>query len=176
MQVEFDWVISNNVNFGFNFVNQDSKTTTDVSTDTDPDTIEIPSGTRLPLAVDQKGSTWLDVHWESDLLRGGMFARLQYTYSGDTVNQIAPSSTGANPQYTNKAYSIADFRIGLATDSEWKVELFVNNIFDERAEYNQGGYFEGPFASSQDGRESIHRIWTNRPREYGLRIAKRWGD
>jgi iron complex outermembrane receptor protein len=175
-QLEFDWVINDNLNFGFNAVTQDSKTTTDVSTDTNPETIEIPSGTRLPLAVEKKGSAWLDVHWETNFIPGSMFARLQYSYTGDSVNQIAPASSSANPQRTNAAYSIADFRIGLATDSEWQVDLFISNLFDERAELNQGGYFEGPFMSLQDGRTSHGRTWTNRPREYGIRIAKRWGD
>jgi iron complex outermembrane receptor protein len=176
LQVEVDFAASELVTVGMNVVTQDSKTATDVSTDTNPATIEIPANTRLPLAVEFKASGWIDVNWETNFIQGQAFARLQVSHTGDSVNQIAPSSTGADPQYINEPYTIADLRFGLITDSEWQFDVFVSNITDERAQYNQGGYSELLFSSVQDGRTNWSRVWTNRPREYGLKISKRWGE
>jgi hypothetical protein len=82
----------------------------------------------------------------------------------------------ANPQFINEAYTIGDLRFGVQGD-DWDVSLFVNNVADERAQYTNGdGYFEWAAANVAEGRPHIGRIYTNRPREYGIRFTKRWGD
>ena len=58
----------------------------------------------------------------------------------------------------------------LATFGAWG-----NNVTDERAEiYQDTGNFEWAFSNSTDY-ERYHRIYTNRPREYGIRFSKGWG-
>jgi outer membrane receptor for ferric coprogen and ferric-rhodotorulic acid len=177
VQVELDWAMTDAINVGMNMVSLDSRTSTDVSIDDDPSTVEIPSGTRLPLAPEFKASGWFELNWESHWLPGQSFARVQYSYTGDSVNQIAPASGAANQQRTSAGYGIADFRMGIVTPSQWGVDLFVSNLTDERAAYTRAsGYFEEPFSSVQDGRSSVARIYTNRPREYGIRVSKRFGN
>ena len=62
-------------------------------------------------------------------------------------------------------------------DNDWQVDFFVNNLTDERAQYSEAsGFFELPFSSVQDGRDGTSRIYTNRPREFGIRVAKRWSQ
>ncbi|MCH7820769.1 MAG: TonB-dependent receptor [Proteobacteria bacterium] len=183
-QVELDWVMTDHVSFGMNLVSQESQNLSDISTDGrdastgfPDDPPEITKGNRLPLAVDFKASAWLDVNWETSFVPGTMFARLQWSHTGDSVNQLAEDSTSANPQITNAAYDIADFRVGLIADTGWKLDFFINNLTDERAEYNAGGgNFEFAFGSVEDGRSNFHRVWTNRPREVGMRFSKRWGE
>jgi hypothetical protein len=82
-----------------------------------------------------------------------------------------------NPQHDQAAYSIGDVRLSLASrDSDWQIDLFVNNVTDERAEiYQDTGNFEWAFSHSTEY-ERYHRTYTNRPREYGVRFYKGWGD
>ncbi len=102
---------------------------------------------------------------------------MQYTYTGDLVNQIRPSETGANPQFLSPSYAIMDFRVGLLTEADWQVDFFVSNLTDERAQYTHAsGFFEEPFMSLQDGRMGHGRIYTNRPREFGVTFSKRWSN
>ena len=81
-----------------------------------------------------------------------------------------------NPQLTNPAYTIGDIRAGIVGE-DWQVDIFVNNITDERATYTtQTGTFEWGAASTVDGRANHQTFYTNRPTEIGIRYMKRWGD
>jgi len=67
-------------------------------------------------------------------------------------------------------------RFGIQGDS-WEVALFVNNLTDERAQYtHEAAQFTYGLANVAEGRPHIQRTYTNRPREYGVRYTKRWGD
>ena len=160
-----------------NVISLDAETTSDVDLNGSPDSAEIESGERLPLAPEFKASAWVDFNWETNFVPGSGFARLQFSHVGDSVNQIRTGGTAANPQITTDAYTIGDFRMGLIMDSGWQFDVFVSNLTDERAQYTEAsGFFELPFSSTQDGRDGWSRIYTNRPREYGVRISKHWGN
>jgi outer membrane receptor protein involved in Fe transport len=180
--LELNAALNEFTNIGMNLTSLESETSSDINLNpgnpSDPDSIEIPSGTRLPLAPEFKAAGWIDVNWQNKfLINGDAFARVQFSHTGDSVNQIAPSATLRNPQVLTPSYGIADFRIGVVTESEWQFDFFISNFTDERAVYSQpAGYFEIPFSSVADGRAGVDRIYTNRPREYGLRISKRWTD
>ncbi len=174
-QVELDWIMTDHVSFGMNVVSQESQNLSDISTD-GRDGAEIFAGERLPLAVDFKAAAWLDINWESSFVPGAMYARLQWSHTGDSVNQLEADATTANPRIVNESYEIADLRVGLIADAGWELDLFINNLTDERAQYDQGGNFEIAFSSVEDGRSNYHRVYTNRPREYGMRFSKRWGE
>ena len=105
------------------------------------------------------------------------FIRTQWSYTGDSLNTLeALPLTDPNPQFVNPSYTIGDIRMGIIGE-DWQVDVFVNNITDERAQYqNQSGIFEWGAASIQDGREHHQSLYTNRPREVGIRYMKRWGD
>ena len=103
--------------------------------------------------------------------------RLQASYTGDSLNKLDPDdpADSANPQLTNPAYSIADFRVGIR-GADWELSLFVNNLTDERAVYTYGtGQMNWAASSTQDGRAHFQKAYTNRPREFGIRFAKSWG-
>ena len=119
--------------------------------------------------------------WPVDFIPGGeMFIRGQYSYTGDSNTRLTDSRVGdlarnrpeRNPTFTNESYQLADARIGLiSNEGGWQVELFVNNITDERAEVYQGSKMnEFAFSNRADGVAQYHRSYTNRPREWGARF------
>ena len=122
-------------------------------------------------------SAWLDFTTPSQMMGSSeMFARLQASYTGDSMNKLDPAGLDtANPQLTNEAFTIADLRAGLRGDT-WEVSVFVNNLTDERATYTYGtGQMMWAASSVQDGRAHYQQKYTNRPREFGVRFIKSWG-
>ena len=75
------------------------------------------------------------------------------------------------------SYAIGDLRLGLiSNEGGWQVDLFVYNITDERAQIfiNEG---DKEWVWGRTGEyEHVQDVFTNRPREYGLRFSKKWGD
>jgi len=144
--------------------------------------IVIFKGQKLPNVPEFKGSAWVSYSWPVQFIQGGeMTLRGQYSYTGDSINILVPfrpSWAGVNnPQHTQASYSIGDVRLSLVSrESDWQIDLFVNNVTDERAEiYQDTGNFEWAFSHSTEY-ERYHRTYTNRPREYGVRFYKGWGD
>ena len=177
---ELDYVINDSWVFGANatFLEAETDTTADITGDGEDDLF---AGLRLPITPEVKGSAWLDYTSPSQVFSGAnMFARLQTSYTGDSVNRLEPGDklTSPNPQLINDAYMISDIRVGVRGD-DWELSLFVNNISDERATYNIGSstaQMNWAFGNLAEGRDHFQRRFTARPREYGMRYMKRWGD
>ena len=177
VQVELDWLLSENWSIGANATSLNSEITNDIDLDGDPDSVEIPSGTRLPDSPEIKASAWLDYNWETNFIPGQGFARLQGSHNGGVLNRFADSEEFDNPVHPlveTPSYTIWDFRIGMIMDNGWQVDLFAKNLTDERAEYSHASLGELPFSSVQDGRAGFNRIYINRPREFGIQIRKSW--
>jgi len=177
--VEFDWAISSNWVFGMNAEWIEAENDTDLDLNGDG-SIDVEDGQQLPTTTDWTGSAWLNYEQQVDLMGGdAVFARLQWSYYGDSNNILEPTpadGSSPNPQLTNPSYNIGDFTMGLR-GSSWEVSLFVNNLTDERAVYTkESGLFEWGAASVADGRAHTQKNYISRPREYGLRVIKRWGD
>ena len=70
-----------------------------------------------------------------------------------------------------------DIRAGLQGE-DWEVAAYINNLTDERAQYTYGtGDFGWAQASSKPGGRAHNLdVYTNRPREIGIRYMKRWGE
>jgi hypothetical protein len=137
-------------------------------------------GLRLPNVPDFTAAAWVDYHWPTNLFGQGnqAFVRTQWSHVGESFNSLEPANplTENNPRLENKAYTIGDLRVGVQGDS-WEAAIFVNNLTDERGQYtHEAAQFTWGFANSAEGRPHIKRTFTNRPREYGIRYAKRWGD
>ena len=82
---------------------------------------------------------------------------------------------GPTPQILQPSYNIGDLIFGVDHDS-WNLQLFINNLTDERAIYTtQNGLFEWGAAQTAEGRDHHQTVFTNRPREAGIRFMKRWG-
>jgi len=103
--------------------------------------------------------------------------RLQMSHTGSRVNILNPSdpAVSPNPQHSLDAYTIADLSAGVRGD-DWQVSLFLNNLTDERAVYTiDSSLMEWGMASAAEGRAHVQRLYTNRPREIGIRFSKSWG-
>ena len=177
LNVELDYALSDSWVIGANalFMEAETDTTADLTGDGEDDLV---AGLRLPLSPELKASAWADVTKESQMFGGEeVFARFQISYTGDSVNRLEPDAlTEPNPQLTNEAYTIADMRVGVRGE-DWELSFFVNNLTDERANYTYGtGQMNWSAASVQDGRPHFQKKYTNRPREFGVRFMKRWGD
>lgn len=178
VSIELDYAVSNRFVLGMNAEWLDAQTETSLDLNGDGE-INVPSGQRLPITPDWTGAAWANYSWPVSAVNGNGFARLQWSYTGETISNIQYreiSNDEPSPQFTNDAFDIADFSIGLENDT-WEATLFVNNLMDERANYQHSwGLNEYTAASVQDGRPHTQRIYTNRPRELGVRFIYRWGD
>ena len=134
---------------------------------------DIRKGARLPFAPEFKGSVYLQKNWESQLLNSEeSFLQLTFTHVGSSVNQVQEIPVevfGANaPQITMESYETIGLKYGIV-GSDWEANLFMNNVTDERGQlYHDVTDFE-PFWGRQ-------RTSVIRPREYGIRFTKHWGD
>lgn len=183
VNVELDYTFRENWLLGVNF--EEIEAETDTTHDLDGDGVidlgsgDLTKGLRLPLVPDFKASAWIEYRKPTTMLGAfEYFVRTQWSYTGDSLNRLEPLSreTTPNPQFENPAYTIGDIRVGLVGE-DWQVDVFVNNITDERALYtHQTGLYEWGAAQIAEGRMHHQTIFTNRPREFGIRYMKRWGE
>jgi iron complex outermembrane recepter protein len=175
---EFDWAVTSQFTMGVKaeFIEAENDTTLDLSGDGSPDVLK---GQELPITPEWTGSAYANYEWPISQWGEAVYARLQWSYRGETNNRLEPypaDGSNPNPQLVTGSSNIGDFMLGMRADT-WDVSLFLNNITDERAVYTQEtGLFEYGAASVADGRAHVGKSYVNRPREYGIRFSKRWGD
>ncbi len=177
VNVEVDYSAGDNWLLGMNYEVMEAETDTeqDLNTDGIPDLV---AGLRLPLVPSSKASAWVEYRMPSNLFGSeDFFIRTQWSYTGDSLNILEPLPlTDPNPQAKSASYTIGDLRMGLVGD-DWEVDVFVNNVTDERAIYTlQTGLFEWAASQQAEGRDHHQTQYTARPREFGIRYMKRWGD
>jgi outer membrane receptor protein involved in Fe transport len=141
------------------------------------DVLDLVKGMRLPLTPDYKAAAWAEYRRPTSLLGANdFFIRLQWSFTGDSVSRLEPFGLDTpTPQFVNPSYDIGDIRVGLVGD-RWQVELFLNNLTDERAIYS---YDSGPpivwqAAQLAEGRAHHLDAFVARPREFGVRFTKSW--
>ncbi|MGH8129777.1 MAG: TonB-dependent receptor [Steroidobacteraceae bacterium] len=127
----------------------------------DNEVFEIPitKGARLPLTPDWSASLGIEYRSPGRLLNAQPFARLDVAYVGKSVNNLEgiESVVAAGGVQVQEAYDTGDLRIGLEAEN-WSASLFVDNVWDERANL---------FLSN---RWAVQRQSTNRPRTIGLQF------
>ena len=137
----------------------------------------VTKGLDLPNTPDLTAAAWASYTWPVSFVPGGqMTLSTSYSYRGESTNVFIPvPETGANPSFTNEAYHWLGARLALySSESDWQIDMFVNNLTNERADYWHGtGNFEWQFSRTNEY-DRYHRVWTNRPREFGVRFAKWW--
>ncbi|MFQ6006811.1 MAG: TonB-dependent receptor domain-containing protein, partial [Woeseia sp.] len=176
VNVELDYAPSDQLTLGMNaeFMEAETDSNADLTGNGVNDLV---SGLRLPYVPEYKWSVWGQYDWPVNLFGAGNMAyvRAQWSYTDESFN-LLEDTEAANPRTVNQAYDIGDIRFGIQGE-DWDISLFLNNIADERAQYTfETGLFEHAFANQAEGRPHVARIYTNRPREWGVRYTKRWGD
>ncbi len=176
--VEFDWAVSDSFIVGMNaeWLEAETDTTLDLNGDGE---INVRKGNRLPIVPELKASAWATYYWPMEMIDGDGFVRLQWSYTGDSNNILEPNpvdNSNSNPQFNNASYNIGDLRVGVEGPT-WEVSVFINNLTDERAQYShEWGIYEFGQGNLAEGRSNVARIYTNRPREMGIRFIKHFGD
>jgi hypothetical protein len=164
----------------FEEIEAETDTAHDLNGDDIVDTVDgdLIKGLRLPLVPDFKASAWIEYRMPTRFLGGEeFFVRTQWSHTGDSLNLLEPlSQDDPNAQFLAPAYTVGDIRAGIVGD-DWQVDVFVNNVTDERALYTiNTGQYEWGVAQLADGRPNHQSVYTNRPIEFGVRYMKRWGD
>ncbi len=116
-------------------------------------------GARLPLTPDWTASLGIEFRPRGQLLNAQPFARFDVAYVGESVTSLdgIQSVINAAEVGTQDSYSTGDLRFGLEGE-QWSASLFVDNVWDERAEL-----FLSP-------RWAVQRQTVNRPRTIGLQF------
>lgn len=120
-------------------------------------------GSRLPLTPDLKLAAYLEYDWPMG--DGDAFARLQYSYTGKSWNQISDGdgfddSDEYGAKVRNPAYSITDLRSGWSV-GDWEYSVYLDNMFDERPELFRSFGPETFFGRGE-------AVYTSRPRTLGV--------
>tara|TARA_Y100000991_G_C21940580_1_gene335103 strand:+ start:25 stop:1365 length:1341 start_codon:yes stop_codon:yes gene_type:complete len=90
------------------------------------------------------------------------FARLQHSYNGESLNQL--SDSGNAPRFTQGDYRVTDLIMGFDV-GDWKAQLSLNNITDERGiSFRDSSDFDPYY-----GRYSDSVI---RPKNYSLSLRR----
>jgi len=126
--------------------------------------LSVPNGTPLPNVPDFKGN--IVARYNFNIGDMGAYAQITYSYTGSSRSSIRPATVdrrfpGDNTNYPQDSFSIANFRAGIDKDT-WGVDLFVNNLSDESAEF-----FVHP-------RNYEPTVVTSRPRSYGAKVWMRF--
>jgi outer membrane receptor protein involved in Fe transport len=121
----------------------------------------VTAGTRLPIMPDWKGSLSVQYTWETEMLGGTPFVRVDHNYNGEATSSLEgiQSIVFANPVRVHDPYNITDIRFGIDATG-WSAALFIDNAFDERAEQ----FFNDRWAQT--------RLSINRPLSYGITYRK----
>jgi len=165
LEVQWEWAATDRLSLGANATWLDAQLDEDVEI-----TVTVPAGSRLPLSPEFKGSLHAQYTWPVRWLGANeAWLRLQWSHTGDMLNQVEPLTLddGPSPQIVQPSYAIGDLRFGIEHD-DWSLQLFINNVTDERAVL-----FANPYEF--DYYYDRSRITVNRPREFGVRWIQRFG-
>jgi outer membrane receptor protein involved in Fe transport len=154
-----EWQIDGSLAWNDAKIDQATTLTLTDSTGTDF-SFTVSDGARLPLTPDWSATLGLEYRSAaSSLLNAHPFARFDIAYVGESVNSLEgiESVVSGNPVAVQPAYQTGDLRMGLEGEN-WSASLFVNNVWDERADL---------FLSN---RWATQRQSVNRPRTIGVQF------
>lgn len=158
IEAHFSWVPADRWEFsgtlGWNEA-EISKNATLFPNSANPTTVV--KGTELPIMPDWKGSLSLAYSFDTQWLGGSPYLNINNTYNGEATSSLEgiQSIIFINPVRTLNSYNITDIRFGVDAE-KWSAALFVDNVFDERAQQ----FFNDRWAQT--------RLSINRPLSVGI--------
>jgi outer membrane receptor protein involved in Fe transport len=163
-------LINDNITFGFNitkiddaFVSPNALTYPDERFPGGQASLGLAAKQNLPMFADTSYSLYFEYSGKMELFGGGDgFVRLQHSYNGDSLNQLDDGSNA--PRQSQGDYKVTDVVLGYDM-GDWKAQLSLNNISDERGvSYKDSTDFD-PFY----GRNSNNVI---RPRNFNITFRR----
>lgn len=123
--------------------------------------VQVSSGTQLPIMPDWKASLAVEYRLARELLGGEPYVRVDHVYNGEATSSLEgiQSIVFVNPVRELEPYNITDLRFGVEADG-WAAALFVENVFDERAQQ----FYNDRWAQT--------RLSINRPLTVGVTYRK----
>jgi len=121
-----------------------------------------PQGTDLPVVPKFKGN--LTARYAFQMGSFDAYVQGAFIYQDQTNPSLLPAENDI--MGINDAYGIADFSAGFGKNS-FKVGIFINNAFDERAEVSR-------FAQCRAEVCSKTYIITNQPRTFGVKFGQKF--
>lgn len=132
----------------------DARTTADFVLPTTPPKLSVPEGTELPNVPQWKAN--LQGRYQFKISDFDAYTQLSYSYTGDSWSEIVPKN-----RYQQDAYSLVNLRGGISRD-DWGIDLYINNLTDEVADY-----YVHP-------RQYEPSTVVNRPRSFGAGFWKKF--
>jgi len=123
---------------------------------------EVSNGTQLPITPEWKASMSVQYTFQSTLLGGEPYARVDWSYVGNSLNSLDGTESIVFTQgpTTQPSYNIGNFRCGIDAE-KWEGTLYVDNVTDKVAKQ----FYNNRWGSQQ-------RISVNKPRTVGVTL--RW--
>jgi len=159
--VDITALLSDNLRVGFNMNKTNKAELTSLTSVPDERAVgpdfevqgQVPTGLeplqKLPLFADRSWSAYAEYNYDLDWFGGGyVYARLQHSDTGKSLTRVR--DTYASPRYTLDGYSITDLKIGFAAEDFWSIQVFVNNLADERGIAYKSNYYGHFFGQSND--------------------------
>ncbi|MEX2495779.1 MAG: TonB-dependent receptor [Woeseia sp.] len=156
VEIDLNAMPIDGLEFGLNALVLNAETTSD------NEFIGVNAGARLPISPEFKAASYLQYTFEQPLFGGSPYARVDYSYYGDSLNGVECNTAECFEPDLHPSYSISDLKVGIDAQA-WEVNIFLNNVTDERATL-----YRVPFAPP-----GVVRV--NRPREFGVGFTRRWG-
>lgn len=173
--VEWDltWAANENNTLSFSGSYNDAKLQTDYwRSQDDEDAGEppnAPKGTPMPYIPKWQ----LTGIWRANFNVGELpgFFQAAVSYTGSRWNDLDIQNVPARQEMD--AYTLVNLSTGIEKNN-WTLSLFVNNLFDERAEINIADPGYGGLSNLERPPGHAWTTTTNRPRYFGLRFTQRF--
>ncbi|GHF24109.1 TonB-dependent receptor [Kordiimonas sediminis] len=179
-EFDLDFAASENLTLSLSASYNDAKLKKDYFQDaSDPDSLIAAAGTRMPFVP--KLQFTATARYTEEIRGLPAFAQLSLTHTGGSWNDL---DTNEYPQFAynngsfspvtvngrswNDSYTLVNFSAGIDGE-KWSLGLFVDNVFDKRAEIQRGDFVYTVFRSATD---TVHQ--TNRPRSIGIRFGQKF--
>jgi len=179
-EFDLDFAASENMTLKLSASYNDAQLTEDYFQDaSDPDSLIAPSGTRMPFVP--KLQMTAIARYTDELAGLPAFAQVALSYTGGSYNDLDTREydqffyengsfgrTTVTGRSWQEDYTIVNFSAGVDGE-KWSLGLFVDNVFDTRAEISLGDFVYTTFRSATDSRNQV-----NRPRTIGIRFGQKF--
>jgi len=116
------------------------------------------SGKRMPLIPEWRTSAAIAYEHGTDF--GDIYGRVDWSWQSSLE-----TNTNLDPRHTQNSYSLVNLRLGVRTDSNWDVSLWMHNVADET-------HVMQTAVHNIFGNDPAYQTFLGEPREFGITVRK----